>query len=421
MSSPLKRAARRLSSRAEIVRFALPAAIPAVLPAAMLLVAIVTLKLSGDRAAAAETLFLALWAAAVFTPLAWLPTARGPLHAALALAATALIATLPRSGGLRPVAVAAVLALAVVVLAARALARRPAPGLPTAGALALAAAFVLHGHRLFRDGLSLATLVLLALLPGIAAAVAARLAARGRPGAGLAAAIALLAAPQLASEPWWTLLGFATAASVASLGTGRTAQLALRALFLFGAATLLAGSFPWLRAAPVASVAGDLVAIERPVAETPVSERAVVLTQAAPFYEAELSGAPVRTLVIDSYLTNGVDLGCGQALAAIELHETPDDPGPGKTARDSWSATLLAGRDSAEWAAGRPDVAARLACPAPTPWTSWIPGAGRFLGQTTRARFSLPVARAARRLRIERSPDLPAGTSLAIFFVATGR
>lgn len=129
-------------------------------------------------------------------------------------------------------AVAAVLALSVVVLAARALAGRPAPGLTTVGALALAAAFVLHGHRLFIDGLSTATLVLLALLPSVAAVVAARLAASGRSGAGLAVALALLAAPQLAAEPWWTLLAFATAASAASLGSGRTAKSALCALFL---------------------------------------------------------------------------------------------------------------------------------------------------------------------------------------------
>ncbi len=416
MSSPLKRAVRRLPGPAAMARLAMPAA----LPAAMLLVAIVTLKLASDRAAA-ETLFLALWAAAVFTPLAWLPTAREPLHAALALAATALVAVLPRSGGLRPVAVAAVLALAVVVLAARALAGRPAPGLTTVGALTLAAAFVLHGHHLFVDGLSTKTLVLLALLPGVAAVVASRLAARGRSGAGLALALALLAAPQLAAEPWWTLLAFATAASVAIVGSGRTAQSAFGALFLFGAATLLAGSFPWLRAAPVAAVAGALATIDRPVAESPVSERAVVLTQAAPLHEAELSGAPVRGLRIDSYLTNGVDLACGQALAKVELLEAEDLTAPRKTAQVGWTATLLAGRDSAEWAAGRPDVAARLACPAPTPWISWIPGAGRFLGQTTRARFSLPAARTPRRLRIERSAELPAGTTLALFFVATER
>lgn len=419
MTAPPQGAASRRSIEplARISRFALPAA----LPAAMLLASTLGLTLAGDRTAAAETLFLAFWSAAVFTPLAFLDTARGPLHAALALATTVLVVTLPRAGGLRPAAVAALLALSVLVLARRTLARRPVPDLRSAAALALAAAFVLHGHRVFLDGPSAATLLLLALLPGSAAALAARLAASGRSGAGLAAAVALLAAPQLASEPWWTLVVFATAASVASLGSGAAARLACHGLGLLAAATLLAGSFPWLRPAPVATLAGAVATLDRPVAETPVSDRAVVLTEAAPRFEADLSGARLRGLVIDSYLTNGVDLACGQALATVELLSTPDPTESRRAAQGSWEVTLLAGRDSAEWAAARPDVAARLACPAPKPWISWIPGAGRFLGQTTRARFALPAGATARHLRIERSSGLPSGTSLALFFVATER
>ena len=116
-----------------------------------------------------------------------------------------------------------------------------------------------------------------------------------------------------------------------------------------------------------------------------------MLTQSSPRLEVELSGAVARSLVIDSYLTHGVGLACGQELAGLELQEASDSSGERKTAQAPWHAQLVAGRDSAEWAAGRPDVAARLACPAPTAWISWIPGAGRFLGQTTRARLALPA------------------------------
>ena len=130
----------------------------------------------------------------------------------------------------------------------------------------------------------------------------------------------------------------------------------------------------------------------------------------------------MTSLVVDSYLTHGVELACGQELAAIELADAPPAESGGRaSAKAPWHAALVAGRDSAEWAAGRPDVAARLACPAPLPWISWIPGAGRFLGQTTRARFALPLARHARRLTLERNPALPAETTLAIFFLATER
>ena len=190
---------------------------------------------------------------------------------------------------------------------------------------------------------------------------------------------------------------------------------------MFAAATLLAGSFPWLRSAPVAALLAATGSLVRPVAEAPLGGRVAVLTQAAPRLELELSGAYVRSLIIDSYLTHGVDLACGQALASVDVHERPLGPGARPSAQSPWRATLVAGRDSAEWAAGRPDVAARLACPAPEPWISWIPGAGRFFGQTSRARCALEAPRAAQRLILERSPELPAGTSLAVFFVATER
>ncbi len=381
----------------------------------MLLAATVLLALSDDRAGAPETLFLALWAAAVFAPLAFLDTASGPVHSVLGLAATLVVATVSRSGGLRPVVVAALLALSVMILASLTLSRRPQTDLRTAAALSLAAALVLHGHRLFLEGFSLATLALLAILPGAAAAVASRLAASGWPGAALAAALLILTAPQLAREPWWVVLSWVVAAATASFGAGSAALLGRRALLLLGAATLLAGGFPWLRAAPIAALAASIMQFDRPVAETPLVGRAVVLTRNAPLFKADLGGASVRALVLDSYLTHGVDLACGATLATLEIE--PEQVG----VAHRWRANLVVGRDSAEWAAGRPDVAARLACAAPAPWISWIPGAGRFLGQTTRARFSLPSSTTARGLRIERNPDLPDETALALFFIATER
>jgi hypothetical protein len=413
-----------MSSRETRARSAAPGratlALPALaLPAAMLLATLVAQALAGERTA--ETLFLACWVSAVFLPLAFLDSARRPVHAGLALAATIAVMTLPPAGGLRAAVVSGLLALSVLVLASRVLVTRPRIDLRTAAALAVAAAFVLHGHRLFVEGLSFTTIVLLVLLPAVAAVAASGLAIADRPGAGLAAVFGLVAAPQLAAEPWWVLLVCAAAASTASLGSGRPARLAQRSLMLLGAATLFAGSFPWLRSAPIATLAAAVGSIHRPLAETPVAERAVVLTQRSPAVEVDLSGARVSALVVDSYLTNGVDLACGRELATLNVEDVREGDEPRKLAKAPMRFALVAGRDSAEWAAGRPDVAARLACPAPQPWISWIPGAGRFLGQTTRARVELPFARPARHLRIERSADLPAETALAIFFVATQR
>lgn len=401
------------------------------LPTAMLLAALLALRFHGAPVAASETLFLALWAAAVFLPLSFLETARLPVHAALAIAVTVLVTAMPRSGGLRAATVAAALALSVLTIAGLLGASRAAFGLRHCAALALAMALVLHGHLFFLHGFALATVTLLGIVPAVAATLAARLAATGRRGAALVAALALLAAPQLAAEPWWVALAFATAGFAASFGRGAGARLAQRSLFLYAAATLFAGGFPWLRAAPVATVLGTLATLGAPLAETPLGDRVVVLTQAAPRLAIDLSGVPVRGLVFDSYLTHGVELACGQELASIELTgieltgmelepaveaAVARQPAPAR-----WRSALVAGRDSTEWAAGRPDVRAQLACPAPTPWISWIPGAGRFLGQTTRARFALEAPFGARRLVLERHPALPAETTLAIFFVATER
>lgn len=398
-------------------------ALQTALPPAMLLAATLTLTLSANRAGAAETLFLAFWSAAVFVPLAFLESARRPLFPGLGLAVTLLVATLPPSNGLRSAAVAALLAICVLSLASLELALRPAPRLRSCAALALATALVLHGHRLYVDGLALSTLLLLGILPGLAATVAARLGAAGGPAAGrraTALALTLLLVPQLVAEPWWVGLVFATAAFSSGFGSAAAATLGHRGLFLFAAATLVAGSFPWLRGAPVATLVGAVARLDRPVAQSPLGERALVLTAASPRHEIALSGAAAGSLVVDSYLTHGVALACGQEIAALELAETPAETGRPAPAA-TWRAALIAGRDSAEWAAGRPDVAAQLACPAPPAWISWIPGSGRFLGQTTRARFALPQARGARRLVLTRNPGLPAETSLAIFNLATER
>jgi hypothetical protein len=403
--------------RRDLAAAALAGILPATVPVALLLAARLSVELAGQRAGGAETLFLAGWAAAVLLPLAFLESARRPLFGAIGLAIAVLLCTLPQNGSLRPAAVSALLALAVPLFASQALRLPSAPGPRAAAALTLATAILLHGHRLFLAGFSVETLVLLGVLPGLAAALAARLAAAGRPGAGFAAALGLLAAPQLASEPWWIWTALVTAIAPASFAAGSAARLARALLFLSGAAALLAGSFPWLRPAPIASLLQAAVSVGSPVAETPLRERVVVLSATSPRFVAELSGAPIRSVIVDSYLTHGVDLPCGQELVRITAVDAADP----KPAKAPWSGALIVGRDSAEWAAGRADVAARLACPAPAPWISWIPAAGRFLGQTSRARVALDGTRATCRLAIERNPELPAETALAIFFLATER
>lgn len=116
-------------------------------------------------------------------------------------------------------------------------------------------------------------------------------------------------------------------------------------------------------------------------------------------------------MVIDSYLIRSVELACGTPIASVRVEADGA----------AFEAPLAVGRDSAEWAADRADVAALLACPPPAPWTSWLPAAGRFLGHHYRARVRLELPVAARRLVIERSPALPEATALALFHVAVER
>ena len=397
---------------------------PLPLPAAILLATLLPWALGHETAARAETLFLALWSAAVFAPLAFVRRAR-TLAALFGTAAAGLVLFLPRAGGLRPVAVGATLVLAVVCVGVvgggGSRSSRGGIALPAA-LLALAIATLLYGPRLFSEGLTVETLFAAAILPAVAATIGGRLVALGRPGAGLSLALVLLFAPALVDEPWWTLLAVATAASLASLGPALPAAWAGRALVALMAAALLAGSFPWLRPAPIATLVTAALRVDRLIATMPVRDRAVVLTAKSPVFEAELSGEAIRGLLVDSYLTHSVELPCGAGNASIELRRTrAEAAGADADSNGAWHGALLVGRDSAEWAAGRPDVRAALACPAPAPWVSWIPGAGRFFGQTTRSRLRLPEATAARSIRIERDPALPAETAVALFFVATER
>ncbi|MEO8276958.1 MAG: hypothetical protein ABI639_12130 [Thermoanaerobaculia bacterium] len=385
-----------------------------------------------------EALFLALWTMAVFLPLALLASARRPPFALFALIQTALVVFLPRSGGLRPVAVAGGLVLTVLVLAALEFAPAKTPaGIRAWAGISLATAFLLRGHLLFEASaadptlagrFSSSALFGLLFLPALATGIAARLARAGRPGAAASAGALILLAPQAGSEPWWIAVPFAALAIAASLDQGvRGRQLsffAQRGLLIYAGLTLFAATFPWLRAAPVATLLQAAVAVDRQIAETPLHDRVVVLTAASPRFASPLAGESIRTVVVDSYLTHGVDLACDVPLARVEVTETSattPNEAPSVPPQSFGTGTLVSGRDSAEWAAGRIDVAARLACPAPAPWISWIPGAGRFLGRTSRARISLASALSARSLVIERDPNLPAETSLALFFVGTER
>jgi len=140
----------------------------------------------------------------------------------------------------------------------------------------------------------------------------------------------------------------------------------------------------------------------------PIELRPVVLTAAAPRFEAPLDAGPVAGWLADSYLVRSADLPCGRTL----VHVLFDGSAAGE---------LRVGRDSAEWATERPDVASSLACPPPAPWSSWFPAEGRFLGHHYRGRGRAATPVAARTIVLERDPTLPPETAVALFHLAVER
>ena len=434
----------------------LKARLGALLPALALgIAALVTAHFQIDRGAAATTAFFGWLAFGILAPLALLPRTPRALPAATALAVGLALLALPNLGVLRPALTLALLGGAIVAHAAAA-GRRGAPlGLAGWIPLALAAQLLAAADRLFlaptapttagaRLALPLGAALALAALeraagdapPVAAAALAAFLAGPGWTlaallalvGAALAAralalrpaaravAVALAAAAPLAfsaEAPWLALavLGTAVLALAGPPVSPAVARAATGALLALTLGATLAASLPWRRPAPATALLAASVAPAGRAVERVIETQPVVLSAAAPRFEAALDGAAIGALVLDSYLTRSVDLPCGTPLARVRVEL---DGG-------TFEAPLEVGRDSAEWAAERPDVAAALACPAPAPWTSWLPGDGRFLGHHYRARLRLDRPLAARRLVIERAATLPAATQVVLFHLAAER
>lgn len=380
------------------------------LPAAFAVALAASAPALPDRAAAAELLAIGGALAWGFAALFLHPAARTTPLAGCVLASGAALLLLPRDHGAAPLALAlAAAGIAWAIL--RAVASDGCRSFRTLAPLTLAAATIAHGHRLAVAPAAPATWLLLVVLPLLAAWVLARLVGAGRGALAGAGGAALALAPTLAHEPWWILLPLASLATLAALGgltLGSLGRSARGTLFALAALAQLAAAYPWLRAAPLAALADGLAGTAaRPQSARLLGPGAVVLTAARPRIELALGGAAVSELVIESYLTNSAGLPCATPIATLTL------PGEG----GALAERLEIGRDSAEWAAGRPDVAAALACPPPEAFRSWFPTAGRFLGRTFRASFLVRPARAPERLIIERDPVLPPAVELALFSI----
>ncbi|HBL31167.1 MAG TPA: hypothetical protein DD490_30440 [Acidobacteria bacterium] len=347
---------------------------------------------------------------ALLVPIAWDPLP------GLATAAAALVLARPKEGPFVALAVAAGLAvfalrdpgwpstawLPFLLLPASLLPGRDR-WLQALAALALA----LTVPRLPDISAMAAPLALLALGGGAPLPAGGRAVGEGSGVRSLWTAVLLGATGLLAAYPWLRADPLREA-----LGLFGLAGTPLCALVAVAAAFILTG-LGWigLRRAPAFLAAGALFAaawMQIPAAGKPLLPPAstVALDATHPSWTSPLAAQPVGTLVVESSLSNGAGLANGTPVATVHL-----------TARDgritSWP--LLAGEDTGEWAARRPDVAAASVLVSPPAWISWV--AGDFFGQRYRTRRTVDAPGPFTGVTIARHPALPPEVRLALHAV----
>lgn len=213
-------------------------------------------------------------------------------------------------------------------------------------------------------------------------------------------AVVIATALLLAGYPW---LRDAAVVDALSLFNGEgleAAAVAIAAALALGAATVWSRSRRLAaRVAPEATLALALlaVAVHLPPAGTPLVTVPVVLRAEETRWTGTVPTAGgVRTVVVDSYLTYATKLPAGTPVARVTLE---------KDGRELAAWTLGAGRDTGEWAARRPDLAADPAfTPAPS-WIAWVEPERRFFAQRHRARLETDTPVAAAEVTIERTVD----------------
>lgn len=349
------------------------------------------------RPGIALLLALPLGIAARFLPLPGLPGAWAP-HAGWheALLGLAWLAVL----------VPAVLA----VLAAGA--RRTAQLDASAGRAAVmaAAALLAFATPWLPDRTAAAAPIALAALALPAEGAAAGLSALWS-GALLAGTALLASYPWLRRDPLGDVVGLLTGGAA---GAERVAAIAsLAALLLIYGATLVARRggrrSEQARLGAWAAGAALLAALLAPPWVRPATAllgpgATVLLDGGHPSWQAEVTAPSVRSVVVESTMVNAAALAPGAPVARVRLLATAESP---------VEVVLRTGSDTGDWAAGRPDLAARGTGHAPAPWLSWV--AGGFFGQRYRQRLALPRGGSFARLRIDLASGLPPGAGLAVY------
>lgn len=166
------------------------------------------------------------------------------------------------------------------------------------------------------------------------------------------------------------------------------------AVLVAGALVIVLAAYPWMRAAPWSSLASLRLEQTR-TAATPLDRGIVVLHADAPTWSAELS-EPVgaSSVVVDSSLVHGLDA-TGRQVATVRLRT---DDG----AVEEWP--LIGGIDTADWAAGRQDVALSEGFRAPAAWSHSVAVGGDFFARRYRTLLRTRSGAEIRSVEIEIGP-----------------
>ncbi len=133
---------------------------------------------------------------------------------------------------------------------------------------------------------------------------------------------------------------------------------------------------------------------------------ATTLTAQRPRLVVDVEPQPASRLIVDSNLAYAVDLKDGRPIATLRLHHTD-----GKVTE--WA--LRAGEHTAEWAASRPDVAARENFSAPPPWQSTVAPEGGYFAHRFRSRWAVESTEPVTRVVVIRRPRLPKEVCLTVY------
>lgn len=215
----------------------------------------------------------------------------------------------------------------------------------------------------------------------------------------------------LASYPWIRVDPLQSFLELLGIGPYRVALVA--ALLVVNGGGLVLGFWHRRWPAPRPEVVLALMAFLALAAKVPpqvlkpISFEPVVLTADRPVWTEHFPPHQIAGGVMDSHLAHGAGLELGTWVATVRLR------GPNRELVGSWD--ILAGFDTAEWAAGRPDVARLPGFQAPEPWLSLITQQRSFFSQRFRARFQAAETMTAATVIVRRNANLPEEVELTLY------